>query len=111
MTVIAGLPENGFGLVHPDFSRADGALAFQDLLCASMAYGLSRDVMKFVSVSDAMLERVLLRAGAEPRRCGTVMEIQPGVTTLALEMPCSEAVPDMLEQRLKAILSAQTRAA
>lgn len=111
MTVIAGFPKNGFGLVHPDLSHAGGALAFQELLCASLAYGLSRGVMKFVSVSDAMYECVLLPAGAEPRRRRTVMEILPGVTTLALEMPCSEAVPDKLKQRLMTILSAQTRAA
>ena len=86
-------------LINPDLGP-DGATALQELLCASVRYGLSQGVTRFVSVSDPFLERVLRRSGAMPRRLGPVTEVEAGIHALALEMACNPAVLDRLEERL-----------
>lgn len=87
-------------LINPDLGP-DGATALQELLCASVRYGLANGVSRFVSVSDPLLERVLRRSGASPHRLGSVLEVEPGIHALALEMQCSTAVLARLEQRLE----------
>ncbi|WP_448208542.1 acyl-homoserine-lactone synthase [Azospirillum sp. sgz302134] len=89
-------------LVNPVVAGDRGA-ALQELLCATVDYGLRCGVRAFVSVSDSRLERVLLRCGAQPRRLGPSVEVQPGIEAVALHMECSIGVLSRLRRRLAAV--------
>lgn len=53
-----------------------------------MLHMIGRGCDRFVSVSDRLLERILRRSGGAPRRLGPVVEVEPGIEALALEMDC-----------------------
>lgn len=75
-------------LVHPDLSPAQGTTAFLELLAACVSFGMSCGIECWVSVSDPVLERALRRAGAATKRLGPIVEVEPGVSALALRMEC-----------------------
>jgi acyl-homoserine lactone synthase len=85
-------------LVNPVVG-SDGGAALRALLCAVVDYGLRQGVHAFVSVSDRRLERVLSRCGAQPRRLGPVVEVQPGIDAVALHMDCSISLLSRLRLR------------
>jgi acyl-homoserine lactone synthase len=89
----SGAPEVWEGtrmLVAPSLGR-DGRNALRELCMAVGIVGFSQGISRYVSVSDPFMERVLRQVGAAPRRLGPVLEVEPGIYALALEMDCSHA--------------------
>lgn len=75
-------------LVNPD-AGPDGGRSLTELLYSCVEYGISQGCERFVSVSDRLLERILRRSGGAPHRLGSVVEVEPGIEALALEMECN----------------------
>jgi N-acyl-L-homoserine lactone synthetase len=76
-------------MTHPDLPPAESRRAISALLAVTVSYGLTAGIRHFVSVSDPILERVLRRCGLAPHRLGQLKEVQPGMSALALKIPCT----------------------
>ena len=76
--------------VRPDLDAAQSRYWAAAVLFEAGKDAAPQGVTRFVTLSDPVLERVLARAGAAPRRLGPVAVDSHGFKTLPLEIDCDE---------------------
>ncbi|QQP88449.2 hypothetical protein IGS68_20745 [Skermanella sp. TT6] len=88
-------------MVHPDADPRLSRRLAAGVLAAAGRVAREQGVTCYLTVSDPVLERVLVWAGAAPRRLGTPVVDRHGFTALALEIdsgPATIARLDMAAQ-------------
>jgi len=83
--------------VTPELSAHQSRAVCATLLAAAIRTAIERGISHIYTVSDPVMERVLVRAGAAPERLGPVVIDQYGIPALALKINCS---PEILENCL-----------
>ncbi|MCB9947650.1 MAG: cytochrome P450 [Rhodospirillaceae bacterium] len=75
-------------VTSPDLSASESMEWCRELLYQAVLQAMREGVTHILTVSDPVMERVLIRAGAMPKRLGPVREDANGFKTLGLRIAC-----------------------
>lgn len=109
-----GIWEGARLAVCPDYSAAKKSSLCARLLADSIAAAMKNGISHIYTVSDPVMEKVLVRAGAKPERLGPVIVDRFGIPAMALKIVCNSHIEQSCraaERRLSSVQAYQNRSA